>query len=77
MALVEIDNENVQKIIHQALNDIIQNLEDTEENTVKPSYFFMKLFINNCLDFALEYGGCRTKLFFELVNETLCKTNIA
>jgi hypothetical protein len=44
---------------------------------MKPSFFFMRLFINDCLEYSLKTAKQeKTRKFFDVINEIFNKTEV-
>lgn len=44
---------------------------------MKPSFFFMRLFINDCLEYSLKTSKQeKTRKFFDVINEIFNRTDV-
>jgi hypothetical protein len=54
IALIDIEVEVVQRLTSSIIQDLCVKLENSQLIEIKPSFFFMKIFIDECLNFALD-----------------------
>jgi DNA-binding FrmR family transcriptional regulator len=65
------------------VQDISFKLENTPGLEVKPSFFFMRLFLNDCLEYCLKATAAanskqeKARKFFEVINEVFTKTEVS
>ena len=77
MALIDIEIRQINEQTFSLISDISIKLDLSTTIQTKPSFFFISLFINECLDYALKVSKHeRTFTFFTLMNEVFMKTEV-
>ena len=76
IALIDIETDEIKKIVAENLNQICIKLELSPLVKSKPSFYFMNLYINDCLEYALTQGSVKTRIFFESINFIWYNTEI-
>ena len=75
IALIDLDIKQVQDQTQALVLDLSVRLDQDEELPQKPSFFFMKMFINEFLEYSLKVSG-NTVIFFDLFNQVFMKTDM-
>ena len=77
VALIDIENETIQRQTMNAIKEICLKLELSSDLEQKPSFFFMTLFIKECLEYSLNVTPPqKTRVFYELLNNIICSTDV-
>lgn len=59
-----------------SISNICTSMDQSPTIQVKPSFYFMKVLIKNCLEYALQKKGPAAKMYFELIDKLLCSTDV-
>jgi len=76
-ALIDIEVKLVQDTLVNFIYDICVKLDSDQDLKEKPSLFFFKFFLDECLGYSLKAAKLeKTKQFFELMNKVLMNTEV-
>lgn len=77
VALIDVDGDEIQRLTANTIKELCLKLDTDDTLTLKPSFFFMRMFLSECLLYGLRVAkGERTRIFFDLLNEVFTRTEV-